>query len=133
MFKCLPFAAAVASLLASCDTQQQENEFAEPEPSNATNEAYAGTDGGNAALPPMIVKSASYRCDDGGALYIDIMSDENVVSVRDIRREVPAPLERDTETEVFTGSERSLSGTGDEVSYSGPGRPDQTCRIAVGS
>ena len=80
--------------------------------------------------PPMVVRSPSYRCDDGRALYVDVLTDENAVNVRDSRADVPKLLRREEGTDPFTGADRSLSGIGDEVRYSGPGRPQQSCRAA---
>ena len=83
------------------------------------------------APPPMIARSASYRCDDGKALYVDILTDDASVNVRDSRSDIPKLLKRETEGAPFTGEERTLSGTGDEVSYSSPDRPKQSCRAAA--
>ena len=80
--------------------------------------------------PPMIVRTPSYRCDDGGALYVSVLSDENRVTLRDRIADVPVPLERNAGSGRFEGSERTLSGTGDTVRYSGPQRPEQECRAA---
>ena len=75
-------------------------------------------------------RNISYRCDDGRALYVDVLTDENAVNVRDSRADVPKLLRREEGTDPFTGADRSLSGIGDEVRYSGPGRPQQSCRAA---
>lgn len=80
------------------------------------------------APPPMVTRSASYRCDDGKALYVDILTDESVVNVRDSRSDLPNRLQRESEGGPFVGEERTLTGTGAEVRYSGPDRPAQSCR-----
>ena len=82
-------------------------------------------------LPPMVTRSPSYRCDDGGALYVDVLSDKSAVMVRDSRSDIPTRLDRETETGPFTGEERALSGTGAQVTYSAPDRPQQSCREAA--
>ena len=81
-------------------------------------------------LPPMISRSPSYRCTDGDALYVDVLTDGNSVMVRDSRADVPTQLTRSGDDEPFTGDDRSLSGTGREVRYSTPERPDQSCTEA---
>lgn len=81
--------------------------------------------------PPMIARSAAYRCDDGKALYVDILTDDDVVNVRDSRKDLPVRLARDAETQRYLGENRSLSGRGDEVRYSSPERPNQNCRIGA--
>lgn len=80
--------------------------------------------------PPMVASSPAYRCDDGGALYVDVLTDENAVNVRDSRDDLPTRLTREGGEGPFTGDGRTLSGTGDEITYSAPDRPDQTCRVA---
>lgn len=82
----------------------------------------------SAELPPMIVRSPAYRCSDGNALYVDVLSDENAVTVRDSRSDIPVRLTRDAPGEPFTDDGRTLSGTGTEVRYSSPERPSQVCR-----
>lgn len=117
---------AGAIILAGCEgqeiggdnlnaTQQQEE----------TNQNVATA---NIPPPPMVTRSASYRCGDGDALYVDILTDENIVNVRDSRTDIPVRLTREAEGEAFEGEGRSLSGRGDEVNYSAPDRPNQTCR-----
>lgn len=81
-------------------------------------------------LPPMIERSPSYRCTDGDALYVDVLTDENAVMVRDSRADVPTRLTRDSAGEPFSGDGRTLSGTGSQITYSSPDRPSQTCREA---
>lgn len=96
------------------------NEDAAAEPLNAE----------TGELPPMISRSPAYRCTDGNALYVDVLTDENAVMVRDTRADVPVRLTRSSADEPFTGEGRSLSGRGSEISYSSPERPGQTCREA---
>ena len=119
-----------AAGLAACDQQPEPAETAAVE-----NETGAGLDQPEANLsaaemPPMVVRSAAYRCDDGNALYVDVLSDADVVNVRDSRSDLPVRLERESADANFTGENRSLSGTGDEVRYAAPERPDQSCRAA---
>lgn len=80
-----------------------------------------------ADLPPPIVRSPSYRCDDGKALYVDVLRDKLAVLVRDSRSDVPTRLERQSDGGPLTGSGRSLSGTGKDVQYSSQARPSQMC------
>lgn len=84
-----------------------------------------------ADMPPPIVRSPSYRCDDGKALYVDVLGDKQAVLVRDSRSDVPTRLERDGDSGPFTGNGTSLSGTGNQVRYSSPDRASQSCREAA--
>ena len=85
-----------------------------------------------ADMPPPIVRSASYRCDDGQALYVAVLQEKHAVLVRDSRSDIPTRLERESDTGPLTADDgTSLSGTGSEVRYSSPDRPSQTCREAA--
>lgn len=81
-------------------------------------------------LPPAIVRSPAYRCQDGRALYVDVLSDENAVLVRDTRGDTPTRLERAGGQGSFTGDGRTLSDTDNEVIYASADRPSQVCREA---
>lgn len=81
-------------------------------------------------LPPAIIRSPAYRCQDGQALYVDVLSDENAVLVRDSRGDTPTRLERAGGQDPFTGDGRTLSDTDDEVIYASADRPSQVCREA---
>ena len=79
-------------------------------------------------MPPMIARSASYRCDDGQALYVDYLTDSSMVNVRDSRADLPVLLKTEGESDTFQGEDRTLRATGDEITYSSPKRPNQKCR-----
>lgn len=81
-------------------------------------------------LPASIVRSPAYRCQDGRALYIDVLSDEDAVLIRDSRGDTPTRLERAGGQGSFTGDGRTLSDTDDEVIYASADRPSQVCREA---
>ena len=112
--------AGMLILVAACD---QEPEVISPPGYNDS-----PVDTANVEPPPMVARSAAYRCDDGQALYIDFLTDNIAVNVRDSRADIPTRLARQ-EGETYSGEGRSLTGTGDEVSYSSPERPEQSCRI----
>lgn len=120
-------AVAVVSL-GACD--------AEPERNNAVPSANEvdepPVDLNEVDLPPPIVRSVAYRCQDGDALYVDVLAEKNAVLVRDSRADTPVRLEREGGEGSFTGDDRTLSGTGDQVIYASPDRLSQACRQAEG-
>lgn len=122
-------ALGIAILLASgCNNQAGE------QPANDANTANTAAQpplDNSVELPPMVVRSPSYRCDDGKALYVDVLDDKSGVLVRDTRADTPTKLSSENEGGPYAGEERTLSGTGSEVRYSSPDRPDQTCREAA--
>lgn len=124
-----PIVGLAALSAAACE--QDSGERVADGNAEVANEAQpVDTNMGPADLPPMIEESASYRCTDGNALYVDLLTDDDVVTVRDSRADVPVRLRRPGPDEPFAGEERTLSGTGSQVSYSSPDRPAQTCTQA---
>lgn len=119
--------AALSFGLAGCGSEGDERE---PTAQEIADVAANVTDAEAPEPPPMVVSSPSYRCDDGNALYVDVLTDENAVNVRDTRQDLPTRLTREDGEGPFTADNRSLSGVGDEVQYSAPDRPNQTCRAA---
>lgn len=115
---------AAALGLAAC-TERSEDEGTALVATNQATEAPPPVE-----APPMVVSSPAYRCDDGRALYLDVMSDDSFVNVRDSRADIPVRLDRNPETERFEGEGRWLSGRGDTVRYAAPDRPEQACRVA---
>jgi hypothetical protein len=120
--KCI-FAALLIPALAACG--EREPEKVGPEPLNRAADAPPLK-----APPPMIVRTASYRCDDRGALYVSVMTDESYVTMRDRVGDVPVRLDRNAETGRYEGQRRTLTGAGDTVRYASADRPEQECRAA---
>ena len=117
---------------AGCGSEQASDEAAVSNEQNSAGNEFATNESAQAPaeMPPMIVRSPAYRCDDGKALYVNVLTDENAVTVRDSRADAPTLLTREAAEQAFTGSGRSLSSTGDVVRYGAPERPEQECRVA---
>lgn len=118
-------------IVTACSGERQST------PAESANDVEANAEQGNAPidmnaveLPPMVQRSPAYRCDDGRALYVDVMTDKRALLVRDSRPDTPVRLERDGDEGPFSGGGRTLSGTGSEVRYLSEERPTQTCREA---
>lgn len=128
-FRLFALAGAAVLALSACDS----DENLETESSSNLIQGVKESTPENALdveLPPAIVTSAAYRCDDGKALYVDILEDKVAVLVRNSRTDTPVRLDRESETGPFDNDDRSLSGTGANVTYSSPDRPNQLCRRA---
>jgi hypothetical protein len=122
-------AVCLAALAVSACNQQSDEVLVETNETIAGNEEQASEPQNLdvAELPPMIERSPAYRCSDGDALYVDVLTDDRAVMVRDSRADVPVRLTRESAGQPFTGDGRTLSGTGSRVTYSTPDRPSQTC------
>lgn len=122
----------IAILVASgCNSQPSEQSSNEANALTPAEQQEAPSDLNSIELPPMVVRSPSYRCDDGKALYVDVLDDKSGVLVRDTRADIPTRLSSESEGGPYAGEERTLSGTGSEVRYSSPDRPSQSCREAA--
>ena len=120
--------AICALVLVSCEPQQiGGDELNQDQQKEATAEKVAAE---GVEPPPMIARSVAYRCDDGKALYVDVLTDDDIVNVRDSRQDIPVRLIRNEETQRFEGEDRYLSGRGAEVRYNAPERQNQSCRAA---
>jgi hypothetical protein len=80
----------------------------------------------------MVVRTPRYRCDDGGALFLSVLTDDSYLTLRDTLRDVPVRLDLNPQTGRYEGQGRMLTGTGDTVRYAAPERPEQECRAAGG-
>lgn len=128
MFAQCAFACAI---LAACGTEPPEAPQSTQDEAGTDLEQNRTATLDPADMPPPIVRSRSYRCDDGNALYVDVLQDKHVVLVRNSRSDVPTRLERESDAGPLTADGFSLSGTGNEVRYSSPERPSQACREAA--
>jgi uncharacterized lipoprotein len=80
------------------------------------------------APPPMIQVSRTYRCRDNSLVFIDFYTNDTA-AVRTERRTPPvATLTAEGGNPPYTADGYSVSGSGEEVTYSAPGKGSQTCR-----
>ena len=78
--------------------------------------------------PPMIQESRAYRCRDNSLVYIDFYTN-NTASVRDQRGPPPiAMLTAEGGNPPYTAEGYSVSGRGEQITYSAPGKGSQSCR-----
>src|SRR5688500_7085376 len=125
MSKKLAFAAAFAAstVLAACNTEPevvQINKY-DPMADDLKNAAPI-------APPPMIQVSRTYRCRDNSLYYVDFYTN-NTAMVRTQQGGDPvAMLTAEGGNPPYVGQEGySVSGNGEQVSISAPGRGSQTC------
>lgn len=90
-------------------------------------------DGGvnNAApveLPPMVMKSKTYRCKDGSLIFVDYMSDNKTALLRTEKEGKPTALIMAEAGKPYTAEGYSLTGNGDVVEAALPGKGSQSCK-----
>lgn len=121
----LPLLSVTALLaLSACGEQ-------EPEVVGGTVSA-ADADMNNATpvtLPPMVKASHTYRCKDGGLIFVDFMSDDKTANLRTEKDGKPTVLIADEAGKPFAAEGGfALEGTGDTVTATLPGKGAQSCK-----
>ena len=82
-------------------------------------------------LPPSIVASKAYRCKDNSLAYVDFLSDNKTVTVRDARDGTPTALTMAEPGGPYTAEGYSLTGsaTDENVTITRPGKGSQACHV----
>jgi hypothetical protein len=81
-------------------------------------------------LPPSIVKTASYRCEDNKVLYVDWLSDGKSANIRADKGGTPTQVTAPEAGKPMTGAAGySLEGTSSasSIKIAIPGHPSQSC------
>jgi len=81
-------------------------------------------------LPPSIRASHTYRCQDNSLLYANFYTDDTA-RIADTAQGAAAGLQLtagEGGNPPYTAEGYSLSGSGDQVSYTAPGKGTQTCK-----
>ena len=79
-------------------------------------------------LPPSIVASKAYRCKDNSLAYVDFLSDNKTVTVRDARDGSPTALTNgDGQAVHREGYSLTGSATDTSVTLTRPGKGSQSC------
>lgn len=76
--------------------------------------------------PPMIQASRTYRCRDNSLVYIDFYTN-NTARVRAERGEAGTLLTAPEAEQPYTAEGYSVSGSGEQISYTSPTGGTQTC------
>jgi hypothetical protein len=104
----------------------------EPEVVGGTVSAADEDDANNAApvaLPPMVKSSHTYRCKDGGLIFVDFMSDDKTVNVKTDKEGAPTVLKAEEVGKPFKAEGGfELTGSGDHVTATLPGKGAQSCK-----
>lgn len=80
-------------------------------------------------LPPSVKVSKTYRCKDGGLLFVDFMSDDKTALVKTAKEGTATKLLMAEPGKPFTAEGGySLTGNGDTVTAELPGKGSQSCK-----
>ena len=123
---------AVASFLLLAACEQKAPEVVGGARADATSTAAASRPA--AVLPPSIARSATYRCKDKSVVYVNFLTDNLTVNVRDKEESPPTVnLKAAAAGEAFEGVPPAgegfrMVGSGDEVTYTSPESGTQVCK-----
>lgn len=114
-------ALAAALTLGACENQPETIDT-NPDPM-----ANALANAAPIELPPSVKESHSYRCKDNSVVYVDFMSDDKSANIRTEKNALPVHVVAANPGEPMTAEGYSLSGMGETVEITVPGKDPQSC------
>ncbi len=79
-------------------------------------------------LPPAIANSETYRCSDNSLVYVDFYTNDTARLRTPDRQAEPVVLSAEGGNPPFTAEGYSVSGSGENVQITTPGKNNLTCR-----
>ena len=115
-------AAAIAAIvsLAACNSEPEVVQKDDPMADALKNAAPV-------APPPMIQENRTYRCRDNSLFYVDFFTNNTAVVRTEQGGNPVASLTAEGGNPPYTGSGYSVSGSGESVTITAPGRGSQSC------
>lgn len=117
-------AAASAALLslAACDREPEVVTINEYDP-----QAEALANAAPVELPPAIDESRTYRCRDNTLVYVDFFTNDTARLRVGSREAEPVALTAEGGNPPYTAEGYSVSGSGEQVTMTLPGKGTQSC------
>ena len=112
---------AASALLAACNSEPEDLTINKYDP-----QAEALKNAAPIAPPPMVSSSRIYRCSDNSVFYVDFYSD-NTATIRTEQTGTPTSLTSTNGQPPFTTEGYSVSGNGENVRITAPGRNNVAC------
>ena len=113
---------ALLLILAACSEESEMISSGPPDPQAAELAKAKPVE-----LPPSIVSSQAFRCKDNSLVYVDFMSDQKTIHFRTTKGGDPITLTAPEPGQPYTGNGYTVSGGGNQISLSAPGKGTQTC------
>lgn len=78
-------------------------------------------------LPPALTESKTYRCKDNSLVYVDFFAGDKQANIRTMKDGPPTVLRAETAGEPRVAEGYSLTGGGESITLTVPGKASQTC------
>lgn len=114
-------ASAAAFALAACNSEPETVNTYDPQAEALANAAPV-------ELPPMVTASHTYRCRDNSLVYIDFYNNNTAVIRNDRGGDPVATVTSPDGTAPFTAEGYSVSGSGEQITFTAPGKSGLSCR-----
>jgi len=118
-------AVASLSLLAACNKNDEPEVVGGPADPMAAELANAAP----VELPPSVKANKQFRCKDNSLIFVDYMSDDKTALLRTDKGGTATTLKAAEAGQPFTAEGFSLSGAGDDVTITVPGKGAQACHV----
>ena len=115
---------AALALLSACNKNDEPEVVGGPADPMAEKLANAAP----VELPPMVKESHQYRCKDNSLVFVDFMSDERAVTVRNEKDGAPTKLTAAEAGKPFEGGGFKVEGTGKQITATLPGKSALSCK-----
>ena len=79
-------------------------------------------------LPPSIKSTKSYRCKDGGLIYVDLFQGDKMASLRTTDTGPATKLEATEAGQPMVAEGYSMTVSGNSLTVTQPGKGSQTCK-----
>ena len=118
-------AVASLSLLAACNKNDEPEVVGGPADPMAAELANAAP----VELPPSVKANKQFRCKDNSLIFVDFVSDDKTAQLRTEKGGTATTLKAAEVGQPFTAEGFSVSGTGDDVTITVPGKGAQACHV----
>ena len=118
-------AVASLSLLSACNKSDEPEVVGGPADPMAAELANAAP----VELPPSVKANKQFRCKDNSLIFVDYMSDDKTAQLRTEKGGTATTLKAAEVGQPFTAEGFSVSGAGDDVTITVPGKGAQACHV----
>ncbi|BBF69536.1 hypothetical protein [Sphingomonas bisphenolicum] len=118
-------AVASVALLSACNKNDEPEVVGGPADPMAAQLANAAP----VELPPSVKANKQYRCKDNSLIFVDFMSDDKTALLRTEKGGTATSLKAAEAGQPFTAEGFAVSGQGNDVTITVPGKSAQACHV----